>query len=328
MSRDDAVIATLRSCWAIEAGKAPDSDYVVLGKLEGAYAGRSASGLPALLIPLAVHSEGSTGRRASGFELIPHRATKLVVGSVEVTGPAAALVCVDPSLIETFAVLAADVARRARDEGAIWSNLIAIVEEWQTLLTPRGRPSPEAEAGLWGELWFATQADDIDRILECWRGPERDATDFFLAGKSVEVKTARQRRQHHVSLSQVDAPVGTHEAWFLSIWVKVDPGTAVTVQTLAEGILSRVLDRGDGLRRLARAGYSPTNRAEYTTSFTVLAQPEWYAAADIPRVRVADPGVSQLRYRVSLDEERRADEATSDSLWRHFHRHPYGGAGS
>jgi hypothetical protein len=84
-------------------------------------------------------------------------------------------------------------------------------------------------------------------------------------------------------------------------------------------------DRGAALRRLLRAGYSPPNRAGYAATFVVLAEPEWYSVADVPRVRAADPGVSHLRYRVALDEARRADGVRSDSLWRHFHGHAYGG---
>src|SRR5262249_33945285 len=132
-------------------------------------------------------------------------------------------------------------------------------------------------------------------------------------------------RVHYVSQSQVDAPVGSNESWVISIWVKIDPATSLTVPLLADRILDRASDRGDALRRLVRAGYSPVQRSGYATSFVLLAEPEWYATNDIPRVRAADPGVSQLRYRITLDQAARADRPLADALSLHFHGHVYRG---
>jgi hypothetical protein len=152
--------------------------------------------------------------------------------------------------------------------------MITAVEEWQTLLAPRGRISEESETGLWGEMWFLSRADDVDKVLSGWRGPERDTTDFFLGGRGVEIKTSQQRRHHHVSLSQVDVPLGNQDAWLLSIWVKLDPRAQTTLADLVDRILSRSKDQGQALRRLVRAGFSPSERSSYTASFAILAEPE------------------------------------------------------
>jgi hypothetical protein len=318
-------VAALRGLWGADPGEPGDTDYRLLAEVEGAFIARARDGLPALFVPMKDLGTAPVGRRASGCELIGHSSTRFVFQGRDAVGPAAALLCIDPDLFDAFAVLAMDVAQRVRDSGGTWSSMLSAVEEWQTLLAPRGRPSAETEEGLWGELWFLSQAEDVEQAFAAWCGPDGGATDFFLGGRSAEVKTSRHHRQHHVSLSQVDAPVGTHDAWLLSIWVKVDPGTSSTVVQLAERFLDRVRDRSAALRRLARAGYSPADKSGYAAAFVVLAEPEWYAAADIPRVRAADPGVSHLRYRVALDETRRADGPLSDSLWQHFHGHKYGG---
>ncbi len=160
--------------------------------------------------------------------------------------------------------------------------------------------------GLWGELWFLSRRSEVDSLLAGWCGPDGDNTDFFFGSKGVEVKTSRTRRQHFVSLAQVDDPTGSLGAWLLSIWVKPDPGSTLTVAALADLVLQRAGDRGEALRRLARAGFQPAERSAYTTAFVVLDEPEWFAAEDVPRVRLADPGVSHLRYRVSLDEDSRS----------------------
>jgi hypothetical protein len=239
MSPEQRSVAALRALWAAAADKPGETDYALLQEVDGAYVGRSRGGLPALVIPLSEVAPTTVGRRASGCEIVGHPSTRFVFGGHDTVGPAAALLCTEPNLVDAFAVLALDVASRARDGGGTWSSVLAAVEEWQTLLTPRQLPSAEAEEGLWGELWFLSQAEDVDRALAGWRGPEGDATDFFVSGKSAEVKTSRQRRQHHVSQSQVSTPAGTYEAWVLSIWVKLDPGTSNTVAQLADEILER-----------------------------------------------------------------------------------------
>jgi hypothetical protein len=325
MGPERVSIADLRGLWGATRDQGGDNDYALVAEVEGAFAARSRAGLPALIVPIRELGPAPIGRRAAGCELVGHSSIRFVYGDRNAVGPAAALLCLDPELFDAFAVLAVDVAKRVRDGGGTWSSMVEAVEEWQTLLARSGQLGAEVEQGLWGELWFLAQAADVDLLFSAWRGPEADATDFFLAGKSVEVKTSRRRRDHHVSCSQVDAPVGAHDGWMLSIWVKPDPASACTIAQLAEGLLDRARDRAEVLRRLTRAGYSPADRATYRASFVVLAEPEWYAITDVPRVRVVDPGVSQLRYRVALDETRRADVHVSDSLWRHFHTYQYGG---
>ncbi|MCE9572522.1 MAG: PD-(D/E)XK motif protein [Deltaproteobacteria bacterium] len=323
MSTDPDAVSILRASWANTSATVADSDYELIADLGAAFAARSRAGLAALVVPLSKMDASAVGRLASGLELLGYVATRFVHGGRDWTGPAAALVCSDPDLLEAFGVLAADVVARSAEGGATWSTIVAVVEEWQMLLASRGRPSNEAETGLWGELWFINASANVGRTLATWRGPERDAADFFVDGMSAEIKTARARRQHHVSMSQVEAPIGVGEAWLVSIWVKVDPAATVTVPVLVDEILERAPDRADALRRIARAGYSPADRKTYCMTFAVLAEPEWYRVDRVPRVRAVDIGVSQLRYRISLDASTCADSAAAQRLWRHFHGHDY-----
>lgn len=323
MSPEPDLIASLRSLWVLSSRGGGDTDYTLLAEVEGAFAGRSKTGLPALVFPVADVGAMPSGRRAAGCELVGHASTEFDFRDRRFLGPAAALLCIDPDLVDAFVVLALDVAKRFRQSDGSWRSMLALVEEWQSLLAPRGQPNAEMEMGLWGELWFLSRSLDVDALLAGWCGPDGDNTDFFLGSKGAEVKTSRNRHQHFVSMTQVDAPVGGREAWFLSIWVKPDPVSSTTVATLGEGILSRVANKGDALRRLLRAGYSPSERNSYATSFTILDEPEWFAAPDVPRVRAVDAGVSHLRYRVALDGTRRAETPASDSLWRHFNGRLY-----
>ncbi len=317
MSAELETLAALRQAWVTGQPK-KGYDYTLLSELEGAFVARSRDGLPALVIPVPEMPSTQVGRRASGCELNGHSSLHLVHGARKWDQACATLICRDPEVLDAFEVLAADIVRRI-GRAPTWSSVLAVVEEWQVLLAPRGRPSAEVELGLWGELWFIAQSTDIDRTLGGWRGPERDATDFFVAGVGAEIKTSKNRRQHHVARTQVESPVGLKDSWLVSLWVKVDPAAKHKVPTLAQIILDRSADRADTQRRLARAGYTAGDRREYTNGFTILDEPEWYAIEDVPRVRAVDPGISDLRYRVTLDEGRSAPADVAKRLRLHFH---------
>lgn len=322
MSSNDKIIA-LQKAWSDTSLRASNSDYILLTDLGVVYAGISGAGQAAVVIPLKQTDIPTVGRRASGCELFGYSSLEFSFQGKSWRGPAATLVCNSEELLDVFAVLAADLARRVGSEPT-WNSILGIVEEWQTLLTPRGTLSPEQELGLWGELWFIDQSNDVTRLIEAWRGPEGDSVDFFMSGKSTEIKTSRVRRQHHVSQSQVETPVGQHEAWFLSVWVKVDPSASLTVPKLVERILKRAGDRAGALKKLAQAGFSPSDKGNFTAGFLVMSEPEWYPADSVPRVRSFDSGVTDLRYRINLDGTCRAEAKDATQLWRHFLERAYG----
>ncbi len=268
------------------------------------------------MIPLETLGPSPTGRRGGGCVLQGHSSLDFVFERRTWSGPAAVLVCDDEELVDSFAVLAGDVIDRV-GESPTWAGVHDLFDEWQTLLARRGVPSPEKEIGLWGELWFIAQASDVDRLLAAWRGPDGDASDFFLDGRAAEIKTSRSRRRHHVSQSQIVAPVGVHPARLVSCWVVPDPVGGRTVPELWSAISRRSRDEAAALKCVS-AAYRPTDHASYATRLRLLAAPEWYPLEAVPRVTAADTGVSQVRYVVALDE-RHAMSAADTTAWRrHF----------
>jgi hypothetical protein len=307
--------------WLPRHGSASESsDYVLLAGTMGFYAARSQTGAAACVIQLSDVPSGAVGRVAAGFTLTAHESMRFQYSGQEWTAPAAVLSCVDRNLLEVFASLTLDIAHRLDSAHRSWTSIVAVVEGWQALLATRPRPTRESEMGLWGELWLLDVCARPDGLISAWRGPDGDSCDFFLDGNSAEVKTSRQRRRHHISQAQVDDPVGDKTSWLLSLWVGIDPIRGRTVPVLVDGLFSRVSDSAQAMRKLLTAGFSPADRDEYQTGFVVLAEPEWYRISAVPRVRVADPGVSQLRYNVSLDEAQRLDESDAARLWKLFLR--------
>lgn len=293
--------------------------YHIAAPVGPAYLARSRAGFLSLLVPLA-GSVGNVARTGGGFTLKSAQQVVFDYDGQRWEQPAAMLECTDDQLTDPFLVLVADGIRRfPPDRREItWRLILAWVEEWQALLSKRQPLTTEQELGLWGELWIIAQSTDVDGLFANWRGPESDAVDFFHDGTSLEVKVSRRALIHHVSRNQVEAPRGTHPSYLISIWVGTEIVRGIALAELVKGLIDRVTDPTSFLKQLARAGYSPQDQDAYLTRYVILDIPRWFRTEDVPQVRAADEGISQLRYVVTLDGDRCLDDAGSRVLWRHF----------
>jgi len=294
-------------------------DYRIAADLGGAFLARARSSAPTMLVPLSNAGAG-IGRRGGGFSFTPASRVAFDFGGRRWEQPAAALECTDVQLVDAFLVLVVDIARRlasARGETS-WSTILGWVEEWQALLGRRSVMTPEQQLGLWGELWILSNAAAPDSLIAGWRGPDHEAMDFLYDGIGLEVKVSRKAHMHHVSQRQVDRPVGVHDAFLLSIWVAPEPARGISVPELVDSLIARVADGPTLLRQIALTGYSPIDREQYAVRYVLLEPPRWFRADDVPRVRAIDPGISQVRYIVSLDLDKSLDHLITAGLWRHF----------
>ncbi|MDE0922707.1 PD-(D/E)XK motif protein [Aurantimonas coralicida] len=99
---------------------------------------------------------------------------------------------------EIFAIMAVDVLR-ALETAADTANrdvmeaFLERVREWQAFMARTHRPlSPDAQIGLFGELWMLRLLADSSLgagALDCWQGPLRAAQDFHVRGGAIEVKS-------------------------------------------------------------------------------------------------------------------------------------------
>jgi hypothetical protein len=297
-------------------------EYVLGSPIGAGYAGMSRAGWAALLVPLPARP-GGVARAGGGCVLRPGSEVEFSYGGRKWTQPAAILECRDPSVLDAFAVLALDIADRASEcEPPEWEDVARLVDEWYALLARRRDLSQEDEIGTWGEVWFLSQASDADRLAKGWRGPEGGASDFVIGGVCAEIKTSRARLRHSVSQAQVERPMGDLEAYFVSLWVGLDPEHGTTLPALVDLLLARASDPAAVLKRLLEVGYSPGDRHEYQKPFQLLESPLWFAACDVPRVRQADAGVTHLRYMVALDENKALAPDETGRIQAHFHGSP------
>jgi hypothetical protein len=297
------------------------ADYRIAVSLGPGFLGISRTGAIALLLPLDTVPHAATARQGGGFSLAPATRVAFDYDGRRWEQPAATLECTAPEMVDPFLVLAFDIAQRLSSTSPMtWQAVLDYVDEWQALLTGRGLMTIERQLGLWAELWVISLAADPDRLVAAWRGPESAATDFFLDGIGLEVKASRQSLVHHVSQRQLESPLGEHEAFLMSVWLGIDPGSGQSLPNLVDDALARVSDASALLRHVALTGYSPVDREQYSTRFIALETPRCFEAVQVPRVRTADRGVSDLRYVVTLEPERALATTATTRLWYHFCR--------
>lgn len=286
---------------ALEKLKPGRNDFQIAGRVGGGFVAKTRRGGTAWLVPLD-EPPNSPGRRAGGFVLASNARVAFEYEGRKWKSPAAVWESTEPKLLDSFLVLLEDAATRLGPEPS-WPGIVAFVDEWQDLLARRAPLSAEQQLGLWGELFVIESAANPDLLVAAWLGPDAGAVDFFVDGIGLEVKTSRRRHSHHVSLSQVDEPVGAREAFTLSFWVSGDPIAGRSLVELVDSILSRVADKALFLKQLSKVGFSLADREAYEAARFVELEPALIVrSADVPRVENSNPAISQVRYVVALDQ--------------------------
>jgi hypothetical protein len=214
---------------------------------------------------------------------------------------AAIIECRSERFLPSFSAFVESLSDRLPTEQVSIVDVLAVFEEWEALFARAGRLTTDDELGLWGELWFILQGKRVDNLVGSWVAADNPNTDFFGAGVGIEVKTSLLRLRHHISLIQVEAPVGDASAYFVSLWVAEDRESGSSLGELVDDVGSRCLDRQAFEKKLLARGYSHEHRDVYTSKFLMLEEPHVFQAQTIPRVRQVDSGVSRVRYVASLD---------------------------
>ncbi len=279
-----------------------------------AYVGLGAQRQFALVIPLARGAMGP-GRSTEVLQLRPFDAVVFEFGGRVWTSPAAVLECSDSTLLDTFAVLAADVAGAvAAGGGPTWRAVSDAVRRWESLFRCVRRLSLNEELGLWGELWFITRGINIDAAVAGWIGPSGSPADFLLKGMGIECKTSTRRLSHHVSLRQLSRPLEPGPGYLLSIWVEVDPANGITLPALVRSVRLALSDVTEFERKLLEAGYSDRDANHYEMPYALIEEPFWFETSHVPKVRDVDEGVFDVRYRIMLRQEEAIDAAAREEI--------------
>jgi hypothetical protein len=300
-----------------EPGRPPAADTVSMWDKDAACAlvSSPSKGLAAVMIQL--DAPGPTvGRITEGLSLSSLVNAIWTSGGEHWEGPGALLECRNDEFLPTFSVLIADLLQRFRSLGAIpsWGHLLNFLEDWESLFARTFAMSEIEQLGLWGELKLIQQSNEMDEAISAWIADSSARTDFMRAAVSLEVKTSRRRAQHHVSLVQTQAPDRENSAYLVSLWVELDESTGASLPDLVLEIASRASDPTDFERKLMQRGYSRLDAGGYSFKWRLLGTPRLYPVDELPKIRQIDPGISNVRYVVALDERLAVDEQRAASI--------------
>lgn len=287
------------------AARSEDVDYSIVPFTADAWAGCSylaiaRQGWPALIVPVRTVTADNV-RLTHGLAFRALVGVELSDGVERWTRPAAVLECREPQLARTFSAMAAAFAARiAQHRPATLEFVSGLLTEWEDLLSRRGLLSAEKEIGLWAELWLVSRTRKSGALLDAWRGPDSERVDFLLDATGFEIKASHRERVHLVSQEQLEPTLGAAEIFLMSLHVAIDPVHGRCLSDIVNHVAGVASDVARFEERLASVGYSRDDEQAYRRRYVVLSRPGIYRAQDVPRVRLADPGVSQIRYRVEL----------------------------
>lgn len=264
------------------------------------YVGFSPEGLPCVVSTLRDEKKLPRGRETRGLSLVFHELFHVKGGDLDLTAPCAVLVCLDPALVQAFAVLTDGLlALECRGSSSKpWSAVILeYIEEWQDLLARRYHLGKSEELGLWGELYFLSVLPDPEMGVAGWCGPKGLHFDFSANGIDIDVKTSLVEHEHYFSLDQLVESPSRSDRYVYSIWITEDPAGGMSLMDMVNTIRSRVVDRVAFERKLYCTGFSDSDR--YEDRYSVLST-KLVRTCHVPRVRCVDPGVAKVRFSACL----------------------------
>jgi hypothetical protein len=167
------------------------------------------------------------------------------------------------------------------------------VASWMELLRSIPILSPEAQTGLWGELWALRRliGSQGPSVVEAWTGALDEPHDFRLGLIEMEVKTTRSRRRIHTitSLSQLSESLD-RRLYLLSLQLEPAAGSNTwSVKTLVDDIRNLLALDVSLLavfnQRLKNFDYRDEDSIHYLGSFQLRSQPVLIRVNDdFPRI--------------------------------------------
>jgi len=278
--------------------------FTIEREVQGSYIGRDTEGASCLIIP-TIDLRPPLDRITGDVSLTFRPKGTFSVADVAFSSSAAVVRCENSTMDRTFDVLARDIATSLRvvAERPAPQEVSRALARWERLLRGRRQLSRDDEVGLWGELWTLLELHDVSRGLAAWRGPDAELVDFAGGGIGVECKAGTRRLEHWISQDQVMRPLGDLEVFLLSLWVGTDAVSGATVSELVERAVGRTDDEAALEEKLLSVGYSHADSHRYKIKLLLLEPPMLFPMSSLPRVRVADAGISQIRFLAELDEE-------------------------
>lgn len=254
-----------------------------------------------------------------GRALISTRGLKADTAEISVEGGPlgiwADVICLDPSLNQTFLAVAEDLVADTASAQTPLEAVERTLRTWRWFWgVDSGSLSEAAALGLFGEMWFLDRWAPFPGAVSAWHGPSGMRHDFATPSVSVEVKAASSHsvgapRHRIATLDQLSDP-DTGDLYLFSIQAIPEPSAANTLTAVVGRVRSRLSARPELLdlldRRLALAGWSPTVADERRTAYRVAAERLYTVSEGFPRLTRESfaggvpPGIDDVSYTVDL----------------------------
>jgi hypothetical protein len=193
----------------------------------------------------------------------------------------------------------------------VFSNRLAV---WKGFFEERGQEglSQDAQAGLFGELWFLRQyllpTLGAGAGVEAWTGCRRTNHDFQLPGGSFEIKTSvgkEHLRFHVASERQLDDTglAALHVIFFAFAPLAASGETLPDLISSLRSAFSKVPQVSSRFaEKLIEAGYSEAHADRYRTGYAPRLARSFHVRTGFPRITESDlpQGVGDIGYSVMV----------------------------
>lgn len=288
--------------------KAPGADgpdcFRLLPVIRNLHLGRLTGGEYSVLVVLEGRPRSVTVEYG-GLRLQLFEDAEVRIGSGRQDAALGVLTCLDVTVLHNFCILVADMCELLRSETGEFrtqQQFREYVARWADVFSLGLRLSRDAELGLWGELEVLSSLPDPELALASWHGPEAARFDFGGNGTYLEVKTSTLGHHHHFALEQASPPTERSKLFIASVAVIDDPASGRSLDEQVALLRTRLSTTLPLDRKLALLHYrSGVYGAKYS-----LKDVRYFSGEDIPRPRMVDDGVTDVRFVADLSKTRTA----------------------
>lgn len=282
--------------------------------------GKTAEGLPALLMAEPVAQPSASDRHYANIRLRHRRVLRLIGDQQPATYAVLECVTHDPTVQDWFLRLLPSLIERIGDRGA--EALDSQVAWLNELFRNFDSGADKDLTGVWAELFILHETRDPFHAIEAWRSANVSRYDFTDRGRHVEVKsTTHSQRRHAFSASQLAPP----DRVLIASLVLDRSDRGPSVLELYDRVVTRIMGSSEAGEKLhqqvmalvgARVAEADDLRFDMSTAKANL---RFYRVIDIPHLSAPFPaGVSNVRFSADLTTATSAPSRLGDQcvLWK------------
>ncbi len=182
-----------------------------------------------------------------------------------------------------------------------------VVDKFVELFKNLLEPSKNTLQGLWAELFFIVEADNVPKLVYAWHQDIMDKCDFSFGNTRIEVKSSKYRKRIHSFSAEQLYSSNNIRIYIASIFVET-MSNGLSIQDLLDLIESKL--KGDinlinkvrliTFSTLGNKIYSINQKFDYQLAKDSL---RMYNAKNVPKILTADipAEVSNIVFKSSLE---------------------------